>query len=234
MPFELLNVPDVAGHEVIPALLLHQGEAVGGDAVFVEVGRQDGGHLFLIVDVCGHGPPAARIVQDLGSLYLPLPRCDNKQPGILLAALNDALQLEFFHSGRFVAALAVLIDAGGLTAANAGQPDPWIGEPGGTWQAWTVPGGTFLGVAPLGAKYDEEAIQLPADSHFLAFTDGVTEAGRGRSALFAKGHLPAFLAGLPAGLSAGLLVVRLLQALQIHAGQGWPEDDTAVLCVRRF
>jgi serine phosphatase RsbU (regulator of sigma subunit) len=234
MPFELLNVPDVAGHEVIPALLLHQGESVGGDAVFVEVGRHDGGHLFLIVDVCGHGPQAARIVQDLGSAYLPLPVCDNKRPGILLAALNDLLEDEFLDSGRFVAALAVLIDTGGLTAANAGQPDPWIGQPGGAWQAWAVPGGTFLGVAPLGTEYDEVALQLPPESHLLAFTDGVTEAGRGRSDLFAMGHLPAFLAGLPAGLPVGLLVVRLLQALQIHSGQGWPEDDTAVLCLRRF
>jgi serine phosphatase RsbU (regulator of sigma subunit) len=66
----------------------------------------------------------------------------------------------------------------------------------------------------------------------LAFTDGVTEAGRSHGQLF-QGQLHSFLDALPAGLSAGQVVVRLLQALQIHAGAVWPEDDTTLLCLHR-
>jgi hypothetical protein len=75
-----------------------------------------------------------------------------------------------------------------------------------------------------------EALQV--GQHLLAFTDGVTEAGRGRSQHF-EGQLQGFLDALPAGLPAGHVMVRLLQALQIHAGAVWPEDDTTLVCLHR-
>jgi serine phosphatase RsbU (regulator of sigma subunit) len=96
-----------------------------------------------------------------------------------------------------------------------------------------VPGGTFLGVAAPDGEYEEGTSALQSGFQFLTFTDGVTEAGRGHGQLFQNGQLPAFLAGLPAGLSAGQVVMRLLQALQVHAAAPWPEDDTTVLGLRR-
>jgi hypothetical protein len=60
----------------------------------------------------------------------------------------------------------------------------------------------------------------------------VTEAGRSRGLLF-QGQFKRFLDALPVGLPAGQVVVRLLQALQGHAGAVWPEDDTTVVCLHR-
>jgi hypothetical protein len=110
MPFQPVDVPGTPGYEVFPARLLHQGETVGGDEIFEEVGRDDGRHLFLIVDVCGHGKPGALIVGELRDQYLPQSLCQNNQPAVLLKCLNELLQNEVFTSGLFVVALAVLMD----------------------------------------------------------------------------------------------------------------------------
>jgi sigma-B regulation protein RsbU (phosphoserine phosphatase) len=233
MPFRLLDSPPVIpGFDYFPALLVYRGETVDGDAVFFSRDRSDGRFLFLLIDVAGHGQPAADVVDEV-RLFLQDPVCENQQPGALLQILNGMLQQTFAAIGRFVAALAVLFDVhGNLTASNAGQPEPWIGQSGASWQVWMVPGGTFLGVPEPDEEYQEGPATLQVGQHLLAFTDGVTEAGRSHGQLF-QGQLPGFLNALPGGLSAGQVVVRLLQALQIHAGAAWPEDDTTLVCVHR-
>ncbi len=233
MPFAVFDSSAVIpGFDFFPALLLAQGETANGDAVFPECDRLDGCCCFLLIDVAGHGQPAADIVAEV-RLLLQDPVCEKQQPANLLQILNGMLQQTFAATNRFVAALAVLFDVHGqLIGSNAGQPEPWLGQPGAAWQPWTVPGGTFLGVAQPDEEYQEGPAVLPVGQQLLAFTDGVTEAGRSQGRLF-QGQLQAFLAGLPPGLSAGQVVVRLLQALQIHAGAVWPEDDTTLVSLQR-
>lgn len=233
MPFDAINSsPVISGFEYFPALFLHQGETVSGDAVFPSHNRLDGGFLFLLIDVAGHGPQAADIVTEV-RLFLQDPICHNQQPAALLQILNGMLQQTFAATARFVAGLAVLIDGrGNLIASNAGQPSPWVGQAGANWQPWDVPGGTFLGVAEPDEEYPEGPAALQLGQQLLVFTDGVPEAGRLHGRMF-QGQLQGFLNALPAGLSAGQVVVRLLQALQIQAGAAWPEDDTTVVCLHR-
>ncbi len=233
MPFRLLDSPLlVPGFDYFPALFLCRGETVDGDAVFPSRDRADGRYLFLLIDVAGHGQPAADVVAEV-RLLLQDAACENQQPATLLQILNGMLQQTFAATERFVAALAVLFDGqGNLLGSNAGQPEPWIGQPGATWQPWPVPGGTFLGVAQPDEEYQEGPAALLVGQQLLAWTDGVTEAGRSRGQLF-QGQLERFLEALPVGLPAGQVVVRLLQALQVHAGAVWPEDDTTVVCLHR-
>jgi sigma-B regulation protein RsbU (phosphoserine phosphatase) len=233
MPFRMLDsLPLIPGFDYFPALFLYRGEAVSGDAVFLSCDRSDGRFLFLLIDVTGHGQPAADVVAEV-RLHLQDPVCENQQPAALLQILNGMLQQTFAATNSFVAGLAVLFDGQGqLTASNAGQPAPWVGQPGASWQPWAVPGGTFLGVAEPDEEYPEGLAALQVGQQLLAFTDGVTEAGRAHGRLF-EGQLQGFLDGLPAGLSVGQVVVRLLQALQIHAGAAWPEDDTTMIGVQR-
>jgi serine phosphatase RsbU (regulator of sigma subunit) len=238
MPFTTPGPPAfLPGFDFFAALFLYQGEAVGGDAIFTERSRADGKFLFLMVDVAGHGQQAAGIVALIRNQFLSDPICENLSPGRLLGLVNTLLIQAFRALGiddRFVAALAILVDPGGaLVASNAGQPAPWIGTPGALWSAWNVPGGPVLGAFHQPAGYPEGLAALQVGQQLLAFTDGVTEAGRSRGARFQFGAPAVFLAGLPAGLSAGELVVWLLQALQVHAGPPWPEDDTTLCCLRR-
>jgi hypothetical protein len=167
MPFQpaapTLAIP---GFEGCLALVPCHGETVSGDAVFEEVGRIDGRHLFLLLDVAGHGPPAAEIVSFVfeqlraDPIYLAL------GPGQLLARLHELLEPMFPATYRFVAALAVLVDGanGWLVGGSAGQPLPRIGRVGGAWAVWWIPGGAPLGCFLLVRCTIKERLPCPRGS----------------------------------------------------------------------
>jgi serine phosphatase RsbU (regulator of sigma subunit) len=222
--------------EVASAAVPQHGESVSGDGLFVEMGRQDGGVMLLLVDVMGHGAGAAAMVATLWNRYLSNPDCQDLRPAELLTKLHGWLEPEWNATQQFVAALALLVNrAGGMAeGANAGLPQPQLGQPGAAWQTWSLPPGTFLGIPFVTPFFQEASAALQPDQHLLAFTDGVTEAGRGKSHLFQGGPFQAFLASLLAGMTIQQVIDELLQALQGHVGAGWPEDDTTLLCVRRL
>ena len=204
--------------------------------LFVEIGRQDGGSpVPLLVDVMGHGSPAARTVALIEQLVLPDPLYEDLQPAELLTRLNARLQAEFTATGRFVAAQALLADKqrGTVTGANASQPEPHIRQPGAVWQPWHLPNGPPLGIISPPGGYREAATPLTVGQQLLAFTDGVSEAGASRANQFQSGQLQWLLSNLPAGLLADQVVAQLLQLLQGHVPTGWPEDDTTILGLER-
>jgi serine phosphatase RsbU (regulator of sigma subunit) len=192
--------------------------------------------MLLLVDVMGHGPPAAATVTMLLNRYLPDADWQDRQPAELLTELHDQLQTECAATGQFVAALALLVDrqGGTVTGSNAGVPEPQLGQPGSAWQTWSLPRGVLLGLPLFVVPFQEASAPLLAAEYLLAFTDGVSEAGRGKSSLFQSGPLQSFLATLPAGLVPRQVVHELLRALQAHVGTGWSEDDTTILCLRRL
>jgi serine phosphatase RsbU (regulator of sigma subunit) len=235
MPFQQIP-PDVVlpGFEIASSSQAYQGETVNGDALFLETGRTDGGFLLLLVDVMGH---SAKTVLTMDSLRQGLgdPTYENRQPADLLQWLHEALAPQWDVTLMFATALAVLVDVrtADMTAANAGQPEPWLGQPGGGWLTWVLPGGTPLGI-PAPAVSFQDAVTSLRES-FLAFTDGVTEAGaRSGAPQFQHAGLPAFLAGLPATATPSQIVSRLLTAVQAHVGPTWPDDDTTAVCLRRL
>lgn len=210
------------------------GETESGDGLFEEVGRSDGRHLLLLVDVAGHGPPAAAIVSFVFSHLQTDPVSRNRSPSDLLILLNILLEPVFIASTRFVAAQAILVDSqsGTLVGGNAGQPEPRTGPPGGVWALWPMPGGPPLGVTPL--VYSEGHAPLAPGERVLVLTDGVTEAGAKQGPEpFQGGPLDGWLSALPAGLPAAEVVSRLLTALQSHVNPPWPEDDTTIVCLIR-
>jgi sigma-B regulation protein RsbU (phosphoserine phosphatase) len=236
MPFHRppagLTVGDIAGSWADEPC---RGEAVSGDGFFVEIGRSDSHLLLLLVDVMGHGAAAAQTVDLLAKLFLRDSACQQRTPAELLRTLHGMLQQEWAATGRFVAALALLVEgqAGTLTAGNAALPEPWVRQPGQTWQSWSVPGGPPLGLPFPDADYQDDRLHLASGQLLLAFTDGVSEAGAAQGRQFQHGPLQTFLASLPGGLATDGVVATLLQALRAHVGANWPEDDTTILCLRR-
>jgi serine phosphatase RsbU (regulator of sigma subunit) len=236
MPFQpLIGSFTAPGIELYSAAEPCHGESVSGDGLFVETGRHDGGLMLLLVDVMGHGTGAADTVDDLWRQSLSLPLCWDLGTGELLAVLHQQLQPTWDSYGRFVAAQTLLVDASGRTieGANAALPEPRLGPPGGAWTTWPLPSGSPLGLpVPIPSYPSATALLHPAYC-LLAFTDGVTEAGHSMSRQFQHGPLQAFLASLPAGITPQHLVGELRRVLMSHAGTGWPEDDTTILCLRR-
>lgn len=235
MPFQPLAAVFAFGTIAgVSAQETHKGETVSGDGVFVETGRQnDPCWHFLLVDVMGHGVQAAQVVIDLQNRLLVSPASQNLRPADLLKELHDALQIQYAVTGRHVAALALLVHplTGTLVASKAALPEPWIGQPGASWNVWPLPAGRPLGF-PFPATYSEVMNSLASGQQLLAFSDGVTEAGKAQGCLFENGPLQSFLGGLAAGLSAGGVIARLMQTLQSYSGIDWPEDDTSVFCLQ--
>jgi serine phosphatase RsbU (regulator of sigma subunit) len=235
MPFQPLTAAlTLGGITAIPAQHPCHGETVSGDGLFVEIGRQDS-VLFLLVDVMGHGKPAAQDLALLESQLLPDPAYQNLQPGELLTRMNNWVQAQLGTTGRFVTCLALLAEEqpGTLTGANASQPEPDVLELGTVWQAWHLPNGPPLGILLPPRGYQQATIPLTAGQQVLAFTDGVTEAGATRGKQFQHGLLQWFLYHTPAGTPADQVVVQLVQALQTHVPAGWPEDDTTIVCLQQ-
>jgi hypothetical protein len=203
------------------------GETISGDDLLLETARADAGALLLLIDVMGHGQPAAAIVAHLRNTLLPDPRCWNLRPARLLTLLNSWLAPVWDEEGVFVAAQVVLVQPdGNLAGSNAAIPDPRQRTtiPGSV--AWNLPGGTMLGpVTPQ--TYNEDLLYLAPGQGLLAFTDGVSEAGNPH---FGTTLLDTFLVADPLGPG---LVGRLFAALQQHVQAAWPADDTTAYWLER-
>jgi serine phosphatase RsbU (regulator of sigma subunit) len=214
-----------------------QEPTTGGDGLFLEVRRQDGQFLLLLIDVAGHDLIAAEIGDFLEGLLVSDPQCRDLSPEGLLSRLNVLLQPVWANSQRFVAALALRLDGpnGRIEGNSAGQPAPLVGLTGGLWSAWNVPGGPPLGVPSPTFSYARGDFSLPTREEVLFFTDGVTEAGHQAhgGTQFQHGPLQAFLTGLAPGTPAGALLAGLWEALRQHAGAHWPEEDVTVVALRR-
>jgi serine phosphatase RsbU (regulator of sigma subunit) len=184
----------------------------------------------------GHGDNAAQTVELIETRLLPDSHCQGLAPADLLKTLHGMLESEYAATGRFVTALALLVDGtqGTVVASNAAVPEPLLGEPGGSWQTWSISGVAPLGLPIPDMDFADTLRSLAPGEHLLAFTDGVTEAGVmcGKDQ-FQHGHLHTCLNGLPAGTSVDQVVEALRQAVQGHVGANWPEDDTTVLGIQR-
>lgn len=208
-----------------------QGEAVSGDGLFIEPSRADGNLLFLLVDVAGHGPPAAEVVTLLGQRLLPDVNCANLGPDALLQRLHGMLQPVWLDTDRFVAAVALLIDPrdGSVRAACAGVPPPWCRFAGEGWSVQPIASGIVLGV-PAEGRYQSTGLSLGTGGAVLAFSDGAPEARDTSDRQYGHVRMADFLAGLPAGLVGPPLLDALLADLRAHVGEAWPQDDTTLLC----
>ena len=205
------------------------GETDNGDGLFLEKDRSDGSSLLLLVDVMHHGPQAALLVHHLGGQLLPQTSAENLSPSPLLRLLHSWLLpvcVPGDEQKTFVCALALRVAGqGGLTASNAAQPPPRKKSAAGI-DAWDVPGDAPLGAEWSQGAYDEGSLTIQPGEGLLGCTDGVTEAGDPQYNTLLGG----FLNGDPGG--AGL-PGRLFDALQNHAGAGWPADDTTALWLER-
>lgn len=234
MPFsELLHDGAVGAIDFHSRSVPAHGHALSGDGLWMETGRPEPEALFLLVDVMGHGSPAAAVVTLLDRQMLRDPHCQKRSPTDLIHTLHGMLQPLWAGTQRFVAALALLVNGqtGVIEGCAAGLPFPVVGRPGCNWSLWRLPAGGLLGVPMVGA-FVPATTQLEPEQMLLAFTDGVIEAGA-PSAQFGYERLITFLRQLPPGMSGAEVLRALFGALQQHEGANWPRDDTTALCLTR-
>lgn len=177
---------------------------IGGDYVFASADRprdEDSAVSLVLLDVTGHGIPAALTVNRLqGELARLVAEHPGMGAGALLEQLNRYVYLTLAEQSVFVTAVAMRADpaSGTVEIANAGHPPVLVRRSTGALE--TV-GAT---ATVLGAQEPDEYLARPVTLDFgagdsvIAFTDGVTEARAPDGRMFgAEGVRAAIEAGRP-------------------------------------
>ena len=182
----------------------------------------------VIGDVCGKGPQAAALTA-LARYTIRSVAMDLRHPAQVLRKLNDTL-LHHQLDERFctVAYGRVVPTVGGVrvSVCRGGHPPPLVVRATGEIEPVGADGG-LIGLFPEIRLWEETAQLHPGDS-MVFYTDGVTEAARGREQ-FGDERLEDVLRSC-AGMTAAE-VAENVEAAVIDFGGPEPRDDLAVLVV---
>jgi PAS domain S-box-containing protein len=223
------TLPTITGFEVAAAYRAGV-EEVGGDFYdLFPLGAQRWG--FMIGDVCGRGPEAARYTA-LARHTLRTALLLDPVPTRALAALDQALHA-VETDGRFCTAVCGVVaapdgDVATVSLGVAGHPPPLVVRAGGDVDQ-VLPTGPLLGVVP-DASFGHRSLELRPGDTLVMYTDGMTEA-RGVEGLFGIDRLEAAAVGLVEG-TARSITDGLVTAVNEY-DEMRTNDDLAVLTLRR-
>jgi PAS domain S-box-containing protein len=181
-------LPFVSGLELATRSLPASDVAlVGGDFSDVFV-LPDGRVALLIGDVAGKGMRAAALTETVRSMVRAFASIDTA-PAFVLRKTNELL-LRYDPEESHVTALLCVVDPsnGHLALGSAGHPGPILLSRH-TCEVLELPYGTPLGSLP--ADYSSTHATLALDDCLVLYTDGVTEARRGKEFFGDEGLLDA-------------------------------------------
>lgn len=164
-------------------------DEIGGD--MLNIFRLDGGHLGLyVLDVCGHGIPAAMLSMSVTNDLLPragrggvlkqyLPGIGGHKiisPSEAARALNMEYQIHDTTSQYFTILFGI-IEVNDLVFryVRAGHPPPIVVSKGGKPKMFDKDDAMPMGLFP-DSKYSEQQIQLKPKDRLYILSDGVNEA----------------------------------------------------------
>lgn len=219
---------------------------IGGDFLFVHrespaKGGIDGALTVVLIDVSGHGIPAALSVNRLHGELLRFfsnyhtAQGESGRPGHVLSNLNAYACAALAPQGVYATALVVRIcpTVGTVEFANGGHPTAFLRKANGTIEELPSTA-TMIGV--LDAEYyDAEARELnfqPGD-RLLAYTDGAMEARDAKGDDFTANRIRDLVSGTPLSERPGTgrlapLAHALVTAVDAHR-HGAAQDDTLIV-----
>jgi len=221
--------------------LFYPSRFVAGDT-FGYFPIEPGMFAFYLLDVSGHGVPAAMLSASLHWILSHKKMEDQESagasppglmtsPAALLKTLNGLFQ-EHLHSGQFITMIYGIIDLGNsrITISQAGLPPPLFRDSSGAVTS-IVGGGFPIGILP-DADYEEDSFPFhPGDCLYL-YSDGVTECFDDEERQFSGKRL----AGLIESLSGADLPDQLeaIEEELIHwRGSNRFDDDVTMLAMER-
>lgn len=216
---------------------------IGGDFLFTHVFPSLDPHSegrepvsVIIIDVTGHGVPAALTVNRLhGELERIFGEEPDISPGEALRSLNRYVHLTLARHGVYATALCVRADpaASELRWASAGHPPAFLRRVDGRIEELGAT--TFLLGACHGEDFqpDEHAVRFMPGDALIAYTDGAVEArGAGGEMLRIDGFRRAVAAAQVDPRAGGLWAEAGLRIVSEHR-HGPPADDTLIVELRR-
>jgi sigma-B regulation protein RsbU (phosphoserine phosphatase) len=164
------RVPDLAGFEISGLCLPCQ--EVGGDW-YDYIHLQDGRLALVLADVSGKGMAAALLMASTRSI-LRLFAERGLPPSEVLLQVNRVL-VKDFPRAKFVTMIYAIIDPAkrSIVFANAGHLPPLFVDSTGS-RFLEIDSGLPLGIQEV--SFPEYRLDMPAGSHLLLYSDGVSEA----------------------------------------------------------
>ena len=201
---------------------------VGGD--FYDFFLLDKNHLALVIaDVSGKGVPAALFM--MGSMILIRNEVKNGlSPANVLRRINDQI-CSGNREDMFITVWLGILDlsTGKLTAANAGHEYPALKQPDGSFELIKDPHGFVIGGLP-DESYTEYEWHLRPGAKIFVYTDGVSEAGESRSALYGTDRMMEALRTAE-NESPEKILAAVDASVRKYVGDAPQFDDVTMLCV---
>ena len=221
-------LPPINGVEVEaryhPALA---GLEVGGD--FYDVFDTGGDFAVVVGDVCGKGPEAAAVTA-VARWTIRSVAMDIRQPSQVLRKVNEALVHQQLDDRFCTIAYARVVPTSHgvrLSVCRGGHPAPLVVRSTGEIEPLGT-SGSLIGILP-DVRLWEETTHLHSGDAIVFYTDGVTEARRGRDQ-FGDERLRETLERCQ-GDSAHAIADAIERAVLEFAGPE-PSDDIALLVLR--
>jgi sigma-B regulation protein RsbU (phosphoserine phosphatase) len=163
-------------------------EQIGGD--IFNIHHMDEGKVGLyMLDVCGHGVPAALISVAVSQFLnsgdgLLGNNCELVSPDIVLNKLDRAFPFERFDSFFSIICMTLDLHQGLLTYSCAGHPPPVLARSDGVLQILDHRGPSigFGCEDPIG----QHTVQMQTGDKILLYTDGLLESRNTRKDLYGK------------------------------------------------
>ena len=204
---------------------------VGGD--FYDFFMLDDDRLALVIaDVSGKGVPAALFM--MGSMIMLRSNVENGfSPAQTLKKVNDQICASNAEDMFVTVWLGILdLKTGRLTASNAGHEYPTLKQPGRDFELIKEPHGLVIG-GLSDEEYTEYEWQLEPGAKIFVYTDGIPEAGRGRTDLFGTDRMMEVLRRVGDEKPEKILEA-VDAAVREFVGDAPQFDDVTMLCVEYF
>ena len=211
-------------------------ELIGGD--IFNLARLDERHYaFYMLDVSGHGVPAALVTVSVSQTLHPNGAALVKRPkdGLtheivspreVLKHLDREYPIERFQKFFTIAYLLIDVKDGTLQYSSAGHPPPLLLRADGTLQGLDK-GGGVVGLGCDGIPFEEGAESLQSGDRIILYTDGVLEHENAQRDCYGQKRLQQSLED-----NAGLELDEILESLMedvMAFGQHPPKDDVSLL-----
>ncbi len=194
---------------------------------------------FHVIDVSGHGVPAAMMTVALSQSlatdngHTLQPSEDGESvivvpPGEVLHHLDVEYPIDRFERHFTIAYMLLDLESGTLRYSRAGHPLPFILRRDGRLEELAA-GGTIIGLGGV-VPFEEGECQLESGDRLFIYTDGIPEAANARGEFFGEDALYRTLQNareLPLDDACGTLI----EAVQEFAGTRDFEDDVTLFAI---
>lgn len=205
--------------------------SVGGD-IFNLVELEDGKLFTYMVDVSGHGVPAALVTVSITQHIQQYMRThqDSFSLSDLLKTLDEEYPIERFDA--YFTMTSILLDNNKheLTYASAGHPAPILIHTDGSFTPLTE------GAAPIGmggiVPFTEKSVPFSSGDMVLCYTDGINEFVNPEDEIFGFERLYEATKGSHASAPEELIEAVYQKVISFSEGRK-AEDDITMLAIKR-